>query len=423
MSSEDASKRKKPLFIKPPFKRPAAATKARDDTDATDLFSRSKANYHAVVEEEEKRIERRAVRTAQRNKELRKREGISSSAEKRQRFVISSSSSSSSENEGTAEAERSETRSSPCSPPQAKTMTLQEISNAKAQAIVAIRNQQSLDESKNGDSQETIGATTRSDAHQPAIPTSVIVQPRQSVIIHDLVEEEDDIESDEELAEIARQARAAAEKKRQQSQIEAENAIHSFQHGDSFTVANAKKAKSPTVFIFVESPLPGADRKTFKQCLDRRVRNIRLAWCDANGYSEEEARSIILVFRGARVFDANTPTSLGISIDSYGDAYVEGDDSINPSDNGDIVMEAIKEDNFDAYAETWARNHGMSKAFYSDDDDERREDQVPVQTPEEALLEQKGIKIICRAKDYPDFKVVVKGVCFDCPHPLRELLC
>lgn len=412
MSFEGTQKPKKSLFIKPPFKRPAGATKTQGSTDATDLFSRSKSSYQAVIEEEEKRIERRAAKVAQRNDELQKREGISRTTEKRQYVLISSSDSSSSEHESATEGKRSQTRSSPCSPPQAKTASLQVMSNVTTHAILSSTDRQTKDISHNEDSQDTIGAA-RPETNQSVILSTASTQRKTSSIIEEFVEEEDDIESDEELAEIARQARETAEKKRIQSQSEAENAAHSFQHGDSFTLAHIAKAKAPAVFIFVDSPLPGAERKTFKRPLDKRIREIRLKWCDANGYSDEEAQGIILVFRGKRVFDVNTPASLGISVDDDGQAHVEGDDSIIPLDNGDIVMEAIKEDNLDAYAETWARNHGLIKSSYYDDDDECVQDvagDISVPAPEDIQLEQRSLKIICRTKGYPDFKVLVKRV-------------
>lgn len=178
MSSEGVLKPKKSLFIKPPFKKPAGAAKNRGDTDATDLFSRSKSIYQAVIEEEEKRIERRAAKTAQRNEELRKREDISSSAEKRQRYVISSSSSPSSENEETTEGERSQTRSSPSSPPQAKTTSVQVVSKVNAETILSTTDRQTVDASDNKDSQETIGAAKSSEAHQSGITTTHTAQRR-----------------------------------------------------------------------------------------------------------------------------------------------------------------------------------------------------------------------------------------------------
>lgn len=396
---------KKSLFSKPAFSKSASA-KVQSGTSTTDLFSRADSSYSAIIEEEEKRIKKRKVKATQKVEEDGKAIDLIDSVRKRRHISISDPSS---EDESDLEQpERNKVRLPGYSPAQVKHTSQTNPALISSTKPFTYSDHKVLELSDDDDSRKGIHASDE-DPDITFVSSTNHVQHLQTIDTAEThteaeEDEEDKDESDDEFAEIARQARETARRK-QESQ--AERATYSFQANSMSTSQNGQYYESPrtqAINIHVESPIPGVERKTIKRRLDQRLRQVRLIWCDANGFSEEESTRIILMFRGQRVYDVSTPESLGISVNNQGEAHVRGDDPLNPLEpSGDIVMEAINEDQQKAYTSAWLEEHGRGQA--ENDDEKLAETQPPQQEP---VLE--NVKIICRAKSYPDFKLAVKKV-------------
>ena len=405
-----ASVTKKSLFSRPAFSKSASA-KVQSGASTTGLFSRADSSYSAIVEEENKRIEKRKIKATRKAKEDNEVVDLADGIRKRRCISISDPSS---EDESDYEKpERNKGRSSSHSPAQVKHTPQTESSLLNSTKAFTYPNHGVLELSDDDDSQKGIHPSKSlsgdEDLDVAFVSSTNHAQHSQKVDPAEIYteagdDEEDKVESDDEFAEIARQARESARRK-QESQ--AEKPIHSFQANPNSTSQNGHLHELPktlAINIHVESPIPGVECKTLKRRLDQRLRPVRLMWCEANEFSDEESKQIILMFRGKRVWDVNTPESLGISVNDQGETHVQGDDPLNPLEpSGDIVMDAIREDQQKEYTSAWLEKYGRNQV---ENDEEKLAETPPLQ--QEPVLEK--LKIICRAKHYPDFKLAVKKV-------------
>ncbi|GME28417.1 Small ubiquitin-related modifier SUMO [Neofusicoccum parvum] len=132
------------------------------------------------------------------------------------------------------------------------------------------------------------------------------------------------------------------------------------------------------------APAGRDDRKELRQ----RLQEVREAWCKRQGFNEEMTDSVFFTFKGRRLFDVATCTSLGLVADGFGNVYMKDNREWDEND-GRITVEAVT---LDIY------NEDMREM-------KRQREVEPAPEPEpEPEPEPKRIKIIIKTKDFGDAK-------------------
>lgn len=150
----------------------------------------------------------------------------------------------------------------------------------------------------------------------------------------------------------------------------------------------------PVVNILVTSQIAGTKEWILKRKASQRMKDVRMTWSDRqriNGqpFDDDTKRSIFLTFRGTRVFDVSTCSSLGVTLDA----------------NGRIHLEAWTQEIFDAYKKR--RDADRQRREFDPLDEPADADEVaePEQAPEDEI---KPMRIFIKAKGLKDCKVMVK---------------
>ena len=223
-------------------------------------------------------------------------------------------------------------------------------------------------------------------------------------------EHEEDGESDEEFAELARQAREKARRKRlgledppkpaSDSQATLKESVAS---NDSFRPDSQTSQSSiePTIELLITSRLPGTDALVIKRRIGQRLGDARTTWCARQGYEDSESSGIFLVFRGRRCFDFNSFKSLGIGADATGNATVDGEKDLLAKSEGKIHMEAMTEEMYELSLKQKAEEaRRKEQPIYEED--------LPPPEPQEPV--EKKTRIILKARNLDELKIVVKDV-------------
>lgn len=228
-------------------------------------------------------------------------------------------------------------------------------------------------------------------------------------------EEEDFPASDEEYAELARKAREKARTKRLQDDILAETQKQSisserdrlsqqpFSTYASTPPPPPPPPLDPQVSILVTSRLENAVPLIVKRRLSQRLKDVRLAWCFHNHFTEDNMLdSIFLTWRGKRLFDVTSCKSLGIAVDYEGRVMAKDQEDILADEERKIHMEAMTEDIYEEYQKAKRR------ATEQQDEDKEEEQAAPQQRPPKVQL-----RLILKAKGCAEFKLMVKPVSRD----------
>ena len=236
---------------------------------------------------------------------------------------------------------------------------------------------------------------------QPFITRAAIARPPKPS------EEDDQPASDEEFPELARQARENARRKRLQENMfsgtpdPSQTARSDGDPQRSQSIENQSPPPppvDPTVSILVTSSISNTTPLIVNRRLSQRLKEVKQAWAERQRFTPEFAEKIFLTFRGKKLFDVTSCKSLGISVDTYGNIRGRGD--IWEDADGQIHVEVMTAEMLEAYRK--AKN---------------REVMEEKENLDEVLIVEKkepGVKIICKAKDFPDFKLVVKPVSISC---------
>ncbi|KAK5109903.1 hypothetical protein LTR85_002033 [Meristemomyces frigidus] len=155
-------------------------------------------------------------------------------------------------------------------------------------------------------------------------------------------------ESDDEFAELARQARArrlkdeGAKKSRTpdvQSPGRGQEAADTGRTGYP-----TPPLPDPPVKLFISSELLGAQPLIVYRKLSQRLKEIRQVWCSKQGFSEEYAKDIYLVHRMRRLYDVTTCKSLGLYVDKDGKIAMKGAEGQDDVDQ--VHLEAVTDESF-----------------------------------------------------------------------------
>ncbi|KAJ1705604.1 ubiquitin-2 like Rad60 SUMO-like-domain-containing protein [Aspergillus flavus] len=128
-------------------------------------------------------------------------------------------------------------------------------------------------------------------------------------------------------------------------------AIHTDQHSDSMKY-------DPVVQILITSKIESTKPLVVHRKMSQSLRDVRLAWCNCQSIPKEMQSSILLTWKGRRLFDVTTCRSLGISVPKgLADSPVHGDHvRYGSKEDIRIHMEAVIENNVMAM-DNWQASH------------------------------------------------------------------
>ena len=216
--------------------------------------------------------------------------------------------------------------------------------------------------------------------------------------------------SDEEFPELARQARERARRKQSENDIASIIPDSPSIAQDSFFQASQnidhstplRPPPDPILQIFITSSIPNTAPLIANRKLSQRLKDVRIAWVERQHLPSEIADKVFLTWRGKRLFDVTSCRSLGISAGSNGRILAKGENVID--DEGRIHMEATTVEILEA--------HKKAKTNDLPNEEDMNQEPVIVEEKQEAQ-----VRIICRAKGFADFKLIVKPV-----HILRTFI-
>ncbi len=411
-SSEQVAKPptvKKSLFNKPSW------SKTQPTGDAVDIFRRSEQTYADIVaEEEKKRNRRRARKERDRAKQI--VDGLEP-AGKRRRISDGSedeggdSGDSVSDTGSTALNSNSKTASTP--PESATSIHLQsKVDREDSPKSLLKRYESAITTEKviqeqtaqplhiiDIESEDEPGEGLPGDLHSGSLPA---IAPKFN-------QDEELYTSDEEFPELARKAREKAKI----SHLENEKQT-SAGSGTPFWLQGSNvqdrqpippispiPPREPVIEILITSQIANTKPLIVSRRLTQRLKDVRITWCQRQGFDSEATAAIFLTWKGKRLFDVTTCRSLGIGVDASGKVALEGEKDVLGEENRQIHMEAMTDEILEAYKK--ARSElGPGKV--------ESKDEGITELPKQPV----GTKIILRSKDYEEFKLIVKPVCSAC---------
>lgn len=398
---------KRSIFNKPSWSNP------KQIGNADDFFHRSNQTYVDIVAESERKRKLKLARKQNTQTQVKPLEGR---AEKRRRTSEASdddgNSSSSDEDvprktKGKANEGRSETPLIPTAAPISPTLPKATESLTKSYELsIAVeklyqerRNQPSVVIDLEDEDEEPV-LHQEGDAHP--ITTQRILRPP---------EEDDFPPSDEEFPELARKARDKARRKRLEADIASQApdpALTGVGDGPlhpSQSISHPAPPPIPTdavIQILITSRLPGTEPLIVGRRLSQRLKDVRIVWCQRQNFPPEVTPTVFLTWKGKRLFDVTTCKSLGIGVDEYGNILLKGQKDIMGEEDRQIHMEAMTEELLEEYKKF--KRSGITE-------DKQHEPEAK----EEAPAEQKRgpqVRLILKAKDFQDFKLIAKPVIF-----------
>ena len=406
---------KRSLFNKPSWSKPQVVE------NSIDFFHRSHRTYVEIAAEEEHRRKRKVARK-QREKALR---ADNDGREEKRRRVPSISEdddddNTSGEDHNILEKDKNgfafnkaAVKSAARSPSPAKpSASPKSLSKRYEETITASRVEQ---EQKPKD----LNIIDLEDGHNPASASEggddlviTVVKPAKPT------EEDGFPASDEEFPELARKAREKARKKCLYSDTVATTPKPPQPAEENRSVQQTQPAHQsippppppdPVVHILITSRLENTAPLIIQRRLSQRLKDVRITWCQRQGFSPEAIASVFLTWRGKRLFDVTSCKSLGIAVDSDGNILTKGQKDILGEEDRQIHMEAMTDEIMKEYSNEKRRGASAegSEAASQEVTEVGRKPEVQV-------------KIILKAKGLNDFKLIVKPVCHDCVRRMYE---
>lgn len=216
--------------------------------------------------------------------------------------------------------------------------------------------------------------------------------------------------SDDEFADLARKAREKARRKRLEEEFTSttpDSLPSTAEDGDpqrsqsSYHPILQPSVSEPVVQILITSRLTGTEPLIVCRRLSQRLKDVRIAWCQRQGFEPDFIHKVFLTWKGKRLFDVTTCKSLGIVADANGD--ISRDQSAG-DDGAQVHMEAMTSELFDELQKQ--KRRGMIENDGNEDENVATEDTSVTQKQEVQ------VRIILKAKGFEDFKLIVKPVGF-----------
>ena len=399
---------KRSLFNKP------AWSSTQPGGDAVDIFRRSDQTYADIVAEEEKRRNRRLAR---KQKELAKldHEVLERAGKRRRISDYSEDEADQTSNDAGSEEDRAlklpQKSLSTHSGPDTTTAPAEQADREGSPKSLLKRYESTVTAEQNAQERKMQAPTVidlEDDEEEQGFGLADEPPTKPPQAVHETPPEaEDFLPSDEEFPELARQAREKARLKRMEKEKEATpmKKSPSMTESDQKLASDATRHEpvthppppDPTVDILVTSHIPNTRPLIVSRKVTQRLKDVRITWCQRQGFNAEATASIFLTWRGKRLFDVTTCRGLGIGVDTDGNVVLNGERDVLDEENRQIHMEAMTEELLDEHKK--ARHE--STIGGADNKDE-----AIVEPPKQPT----GIKIILRSKDYEDFKLIVKTV-------------
>ena len=219
--------------------------------------------------------------------------------------------------------------------------------------------------------------------------------------------------ADEEFPELARRARERARNKRLEKGLFSPSLANEVKHTGASGEAerNDKEASDsptvhdPTLEILITSSIEHTQPLIVSRKLSQRLKDVRLAWTQRQGFTPELADAVFLTWRGKRLFDVMSCKSLGLSVNSSG--VIRGHENPLGEEGGRLHMEAMTLEILEARKR-------------AKEDADRSEEQARNTFTESPAKVEAQVKIILVGKDHDDFRLRVKSVRSRTPNP-REV--
>ena len=222
--------------------------------------------------------------------------------------------------------------------------------------------------------------------------------------------EDDFPASDEEYPELARQARDKARRKRLEKEVASmvPESLPTFGDRDIQQQQSHHLSPEPllplppldpVVQILITSRIPNTEPLIVSRRISQRLKDVRITWCQRQAFPPDMIPTVFLTWRGKRLFDVTTCKSLGIAVDPDGNILLKGQKDIMGEEDRRIHMEAMTDEILEQYKRAKQR------------DVTRDDDSVAEETPASQRLEAQ-IRVILKARNFDDVKLVVKPVRF-----------
>jgi hypothetical protein len=236
------------------------------------------------------------------------------------------------------------------------------------------------------------------DSSGDEVRTNDVQYPKLSVPI-----EEDD-ESDEELAALARQRRL---QRTHSSKINAGSNSSTPQRGAAEspqTGLPTPPLPDPVVKILVASSMKDTNPLMVYRKLSQNIRDIRLAWCKRQGFDQAFTDRVFLIHNMRRVYDMTTCHSLGLETDTEGNITMKGAEGKEGVDQ--VALMAVTDDIYQTMLDEKARGEAKNlKQWEIGGEDDAEDEAAPAQPPQE-----ERVGLVLKAKGKQDFKLQVKWV-------------
>jgi len=219
--------------------------------------------------------------------------------------------------------------------------------------------------------------------------------------------EEEDDESDEELAALARQARQRRLQRTHAATPDTATKSPTPREATSrspHTGLQAAPWPDPPVMILVYSQIANTNPLKVYRKLSQNLREIRLAWCKRQGFSETFTESVFLVHRMRKVYDVTTCKSLGLDTDAEGNITMKGAEGKEGVDQ--VALEAVTQDIYDKLLAQKDREDAKRRGQWEPAAEPGAEEAEAVTEP----AAEEFIGLVFRARGKPDFKLRVKPV-------------
>ncbi|RDW77313.1 hypothetical protein BP6252_05366 [Coleophoma cylindrospora] len=404
---------KRSLFKKSKWapKTPIGDTENEDESVA--FFSRAKHFFPSVVAEKERKQKEKAVKTAQRKRSSASREASVVHEEKRRRTSdgADNESASSQEVETLDSAQRLRSASTQTTPGSRRSLSSsQQHMQSSPPEPLSEQYEQALQKGQHRnriDAQEGKGVIVLDDSDDESnykAPKPIetgdedVVSSKGKAATKSLVDDDDPFQdSDPEFAEIMARARERQRKKLQDR----------LANGTSLSPAPeviTENTIDPVVQIFISSYIDGSRPLQVRRRWSQPLKLVRQAWLDKqilNGQPlDESARaSIFLTWRNKRLFDVSSCKTMGLKIDKDGQLYHDGDGF---DADGRVHIEAWTDELFGQHL----KRLETSRLLLTEDS-ETKAQASPSPSPEPEVQVTPKIRIIIKARNYPDFKTKV----------------
>lgn len=176
-------------------------------------------------------------------------------------------------------------------------------------------------------------------------------KPSEVVEIQDEEDELDGFpESDNDYPELAIKARDNARRKKLEAEFSIGTGDHTpLQQSHSKSKPKPLPPRDPVVKIFISSKIENTQPLIVNRRISQRLRDVRLAWCHRQNFSQEFTDKVFLTWRGCKLWDVTTCARLGISVDEFDNILLKGQKDITGEEATHIHMEAMTEEILEEY--------------------------------------------------------------------------